>query len=197
MITISRQFGSRGSAIGKQIAERTGFTFWDSELLDRMADEAKASKATLAWIDEHPRSAWNDFLDGMLLGDEYTESEYLRRLIRVLHGIQKSGSGVVVGRGSQFVLQSDQALRVRFVCPMDLRVASVMERHDLREKAAVRLIKKVDKQREVFMQHHYGRPLEDPANFDIVLNSGTLSAEVAVETVMAAYENRFGRRPTA
>jgi len=196
VITISRQFGSRGSAIGQEVAERTGFTFWDSELLHRMSDEANASKATLAWVEEHPRSAWNDFLDGMLLGEEYTESEYLRRLIRVLHGIQETGSGVVVGRGSQFVLQPDRALRVRFVCPMELRVQGVMKRRDVTEEAASRLIEKVDEERETFMQQHYGRPLEDPSNFDLVLNSGTLPEEVAVETVMTAYEKRFGYRPS-
>ncbi len=46
VITISRQFGSRGSAIGQEVAERTGFTFWDSDLLHRMSEEANASKGT-------------------------------------------------------------------------------------------------------------------------------------------------------
>ena len=196
VISISRQFGSRGSAIGKLIAQRTGFTFWDSKLLHQMADEAQASRTTLSWVDEHPRGAWADFLDGMLLGDEYTESEYLRRLIRVLDGIQRAGSGVVIGRGAQFVLRANCALRVRFVSPMEQRIAGVMERHEKTKKGASKLIAEVDKEREVFMQHHYERSIHDPASFDIVLNSGTMDDSVAVETVMTAYESRFGRRPT-
>jgi cytidylate kinase len=196
VISISRQFGSRGSAIGQAVAEKTGFTFWDSELLHQMADEANASRTTLAWVDEHPRGAWADFLDGMLLGDEYTESEYLRRLIRVLDGIQKTGASVVVGRGTQFILKPGYALRVRFVCPMEQRIKGVMKRHDQTKKEALKLIAKVDKEREIFMQHHYGRALEDASNFDIVLNSGTMSKDVAVATVMTAYESRFRRSPT-
>lgn len=195
VITISRQFGSEGAAIGNQLALATGFTFWDSELLHEMADATEANRSTLAWVDEHPRSAWSDFLDGMLLRDNYTESEYLRRLIRVLDGIQKTGSGVVVGRGSQFVVNAKRALRVRFVCPLDRRITRVSEGHELDTKEAARLIERVDHEREVFMQHHYDRSLADPTNFDIVLNTGAMSHEVAVQTILTAYEARFGRRP--
>ncbi|MEE2830445.1 MAG: cytidylate kinase-like family protein [Myxococcota bacterium] len=195
IISISRQFGSRGSAIGEGLAERTGFTFWGSVLLHRMADEANANEAALAWVDEHPRSAWNDFIDGMPLGDEYTESEYLRRLVRVLHGIQTTGAGVVVGRGSQFILSAGKALRVRFACPLADRIRGVMEGHKLDEIAAARLVKKVDRERQAFMQSHFGQSLEDPSNFDLTLNSGSMPEEVCLETILTAYEERVGRRP--
>jgi len=191
VITISRQFGSRGSAIGQRVAEELGFSFWDKELLHRMAEEAEASESTLSWIDERPRGAWNDFVEGILLGDKYTESEYLRQLVEVVRAISDKGRGVIVGRGSQFILGPRRALRVRFVCPQKMRVESIAERRSITTGKAERLIQKVDKERGTFLMHHYGKEREDPSSFDLIINTGTVTEERATQIVLDAYRQQF------
>ena len=37
IITISREFGSGGRSIGKQVAEKLGYAFYDRELVDEVA----------------------------------------------------------------------------------------------------------------------------------------------------------------
>ncbi|MDR1092490.1 MAG: cytidylate kinase-like family protein, partial [Prevotella sp.] len=37
IITVSRQFGSAGKTIGKMVAEKLGFAYYDKELIDRVA----------------------------------------------------------------------------------------------------------------------------------------------------------------
>ena len=40
IITISREFGSGGRTIGRMVAEKLGFAFYDKELVDHVALES-------------------------------------------------------------------------------------------------------------------------------------------------------------
>ena len=44
IITISREFGSGGRTIGKQVAEQMGYQFYDKELIEKIAQEAGLSR---------------------------------------------------------------------------------------------------------------------------------------------------------
>ncbi len=191
-VTISRQFGSQGGEVGRRAAGLLGFTFWDQELVHRMADAAEAQAAALSWVDERPRGAWADFVDGILMGDEYTESEYLRRLIQVVRGIANRGAGVILGRGSHYILGPERALRVRVVAPLEARVASVAERHGVSPAEARRLVQRTDRERESFMRHHYDRKLEDAASFDLVVNAGSMSLDQTAAVIASTWRARFG-----
>ena len=43
VITISRQFGAGGITLGQMIADRLGYTFFNHEIIQRVADKAKVS----------------------------------------------------------------------------------------------------------------------------------------------------------
>ena len=44
IITISREFGSRGRLIGKRLAEKLDVPFYDKQLLDRIAEESSSAR---------------------------------------------------------------------------------------------------------------------------------------------------------
>ena len=44
IITIGRQYGSGGRAVGQKIAEHYGIRFWDNEILDRVAKDSGYAK---------------------------------------------------------------------------------------------------------------------------------------------------------
>jgi hypothetical protein len=53
VITISRQFGSGGRTIGKEVAERLGIPYYDKELVDRVAKESGFSHEFIEEIGEY------------------------------------------------------------------------------------------------------------------------------------------------
>jgi hypothetical protein len=56
----------------------------------------------------------------------------------------------------------------------------------------------VDADRRAFMRDHYGKDVEDPAGYDLIVNTGTVPLDRAVGLVVAAYDARFPDvRPTA
>ena len=44
IITVSRQFGSRGHTIAREVADRLGFVFYDNELITEVARHSGLSE---------------------------------------------------------------------------------------------------------------------------------------------------------
>ena len=76
IITIAREFGARGEALGRTLAEGIDFSFWDQELVHAMAEESGANEAFLATVDEYRRNVIEDSVDGALMGGKYMNSAY-------------------------------------------------------------------------------------------------------------------------
>ena len=54
IITISREFGSGGRTIGREVAKRLGYSFYDKELIEKIAEESGLSEE---YIEEHGESS--------------------------------------------------------------------------------------------------------------------------------------------
>ena len=194
-ITISRQFGALGGALGQALAEELGFTCWDQELVHAVARRSGMDEQMLATVDEQTRTTIDLFIDGLLRGRTYSEGEYLRQIGRLIQTISAHGSGIIVGRGGQFLLDSSETLHVRTVCPLGPRIRGVAQRRGVSESEAKAIIEKGEKERQAFIQKHYGRDVTDPATYDLTVNVGSFSVEKAVQIVKTAYEKRFGDVP--
>ena len=195
LITVSREFAALGAAIGEQAARKLGFSFWDQEIVHAIAEETGASQALLASLDEQARSRIEDFISESVMGAEATVGEYVRQLIRVVRTIERHGGAVVIGRGAQFILAPEAALRVRVVCPYERRVQRYAEREGLSEREAERKVMQVERERQSFIRRHYDRDVSEPSHYDIVINTESILPDAAADLVVAAYRVKFGRLP--
>jgi cytidylate kinase len=195
LITLSREFGTLGSAIGEQAARKLGFSFWDQEIVHTIAQETGTREALLASLDEQARSRLEDFIKASLIGAEATVVEYVRQVIRVVRTIERHGGAVVIGRGAQFVLAPEMALRVRVVCPYEKRVERYAQRENLGKREAERQLTQVERERQAFIRRHYDRDVGFPGHYDIVINTESIAPDRAADLVVAAYQAKFGRLP--
>jgi len=195
VITISREPCAGGTTLGRSIAERLGFACWDQQLLTRIAEKAGAVESILASVDERVHSSVMEFVRSLLVGFEYTQDEYRIVLTKVVGAIALQGAGVIVGRGGHLILGPSRSLRVRVVCPTSERIARMVARDGVSEAAAARKIRDVGSDIAAFMRHHFQQDASDPHNFDVIVNSGSLSIESATDIVVAAYKTQFGQVP--
>ncbi len=197
VVTIEREFGARGEALGRSLADQTGFTFWDGELVHAVAEESGANETVLRSLDEHRRGAIEESIQGALFGGQHMASEYLRRLMKLIHTIAAHGGSVVVGRGAQYVLAADAALRVRVVSPLEERIRGYAQRQGIPESRARAQVARFDAERLRFVRQFFSRDATLAADYDLVVNTGTFALERAAGIVLEAYVARFGRRPSA
>lgn len=193
MICISREYGARGAAMGRRAAERLGFRFYSQELIHEIAEVAHVRQQVVESLDERVQDGISEWVAGLMKRGVFTPSDYLRNLSKVVLTLGRHGKGVIIGRGAQFILEPKATLRVRVVAPLETRVARIAERDGLSPETARATIRRIDAERVAFNRQHYGTDIGDPANYDLVVNTGTLGIEGAANQVIAAFEGRFGR----
>jgi cytidylate kinase len=187
VVTIARDYGARGVEVARLVADRLGVRYWDRELVAEVAAHMHVDPSVLAGFDEHrteglpvPTQAWP------------SRADYQSRLEVVARSIASRGPAVLVGRGLGFLFAPDACLRVRLVCPIEQRVASLIERSQLSPDTARAAIEYVDRERASFVRDMHGREVDDPDGYDLTISTGNLSPEAAAELVLSAYRARFG-----
>ena len=102
---------------------------------------------------------------------------------------------MLLGRGSPFLLPAQCSLRVRVVAPLELRVKRVAEQDKLPVLEAQAWVEKFDADREQFVKRCFSRDANSPMNYDLVINTGDIAAEAAVEMVLIALKSKLGVHP--
>ncbi len=193
MICVSREYGARGAAVARMVAEQLGFQFYSQELIQEIAEVARVRQQVVASLDERLQDSISEWVTGLMKRDGFSPSDYLRNLSKVVLTLARHGKGVVVGRGAHFILERKSTLRVRVIAPLETRVARIAERDGMATGEARANIRRIDAERVAFNRRHYGADLADPANYDLIVNTGTLGLEGAASQIVGAYESRFGR----
>ena len=146
----------------------------------------------LTALDEHVQSPVTDYVESVVVGLEYSQEEYWRTLVRVVSEVARRGSAVLIGRASHLIVDPEQALRVRIVCPRDVRVARLMADEGVSETVARRRVHSRQKELSTFVRHHFQHDVASPEDFDVVINTGAFTVPQAVDIVVASYYQRFG-----
>ena len=120
VITIGRQFGSGGRAIGKLVAEKLRIPFYDKEIIKHIAQESGLSHEILDDYDEKPT---NSLLYSIVM-DVYPSMNYVGTTLNQqiyqaqFDTIKKLGQGescVIVGRGADYILRDCDHLTSVFI----------------------------------------------------------------------------------
>jgi cytidylate kinase len=191
-VALSRLPGAGADAFGRELAERLDYAFFGIEIVDHIARETGLRKELVAGVDEHVRGTIERYLGDAFRGARFTESDYLRHVVRTIAALGERGAAVILGRGSPFILPPERALRVLLVAPRAHRIERIAKQEHLSREAADARIDALDDERREFLVHHFGRNPDAPEHYDLTLNLGTLSLDAALDLCQIALRARFG-----
>ena len=186
VITISREPGSGGRIVATELGKKLGLDVFHQEIINEMAESAQVSSRILKTLDEKGLSVLEEWITSLVDNQHLWPDQYLRHLMKVIGTIGKHGSAVIVGRGANFVLPSEGRIRVRIIAPLDLRVESVSSNFGVSAEEAKRRIIRTESERRAFIRKYFNADITDPINYDLVLNTGTLSIEAAANVIKSA-----------
>ena len=191
-IVISRDPGSGGNLIGKKVAKKLGWQFFDKALMLRLAEELDIPADEFAHVDEHARSWFADSFHAIFNPDYVSDVRYITHLKKVLLHAAKKGDMVIVGRGANLILPHDKCLRVRITASFATRVDNTFkyENKKSREEAAA-WVRRIQSHRNDFIRQYFGTNPHNPWNYDLVISTDHLSLDQAVEIVLNAYKVKF------
>jgi cytidylate kinase len=117
--------------------------------------------------------------------------EYVHMVGMVVQNMAKEGNILIVGRASQVLLKDNpEALHVQVVAPLSHRVEKLMRVEGLTQAQARKRIAASDRARADYLQRYYGVRWLDPHLYDLVVNTGRLSIQTAVQLVVLAQVQR-------
>lgn len=204
IITIRGQLGSGAPEIGKLIADRLHIDYIDREIIAQVAEQIQRPKQDIAAKELPPGSLLGRISEALERNAYYRASayipvweipledtQYLPALESVIKDITRSGSVVIHGRGSQFILKGlPGVLHVLVVAPFDLRVKRIMESSKAKESEARKEIERFDGSRRVFTKRYFHADLEDSVHYDLVINTEYFSYDDAAFIIIGALHQK-------
>lgn len=189
-IALSRERGSGGAEVAREIGRQLGWQVYDRELLDRIAEEAGVRTELLSSIDEK-RSHWLvELLESFGKASTMSSCAYVRHVVETMLALALHGECVIVGRGSAAVLPPETTLRLRIVAPVADRVKHLARRLGVSEAKAAHDIQKVDAERAAFVKGYFHQEVSDEHHYDLTINTARLSVEQAAGIAVDALRRR-------
>lgn len=193
VITVSRQRGSGGSRIAELLSRSFDYTLLHRNVIDRMCTSSNIRRSILESLDEHAKSQLATWCDAMV-SQRYTDSnDYVRLLLETIRSVAALGGVVVVGRGSNFIVGLDHGLHVRVVAPREQRIQRLVTHARFSPRDAGREVDASDHERAEFIRKVYGRGIADPEGYDLVVNTGAITFDEAVDLIATAARAKFER----
>ncbi len=186
VITVSREPGSGGNLIARELSEKLGLGLFHQAVIHEMANSAKVSTRFVQTLDEKAMNVLDEWIAALVDARHLWPDQYLQHLMRVIGTIGEHGSAVMVGRGGNFIVPPQKRMRVRVMAPMDFRIKSVAAEFKVSVKTAKRRVVRTESDRRAFIRKYFNADIDDPANYDLIINTGTIGIDAAVDAIIGA-----------
>ena len=184
IITISRQFGSGGRTIGKEVAQKLGIPCYDQELIEKISEDTGLNAE---FISAHTETTVYSTLIASAFNTYSASStqDYLWDIqVKIITRLADEGPCVIVGRCADYVLDGNPDLfRVFLFSDMESKKKRIMELYSLTEKQAKDAIVKTEKTRRTYYNYYTDRTWGDVASYDLCLNVGKIGIDATIEII--------------
>ena len=198
VISISREYGSGGRLIGKQLAQQLGIPCYDRTIIQKAAEKSGLSPDFIARAGERLRGRFRlpvpagggnpAFSDQSVPASQqafFAQSEVILELA-------DQGPCVIVGRCSDYVLgDRPGCLKVFLWADLDSRVRRCLDEYHLPPAGVEQRIRQTDRDRSSYYAHYTGRIWGDMRSFDLTLNTAVTGVDGAVEVIAALVKARL------
>lgn len=191
VITLSREPGSGGRPIAELVAKELKYELYDEKFVEDIAKSAKRRAEFIKSIDEKTRSMITDVLQSVLNPDYVSDMTYIRHAAKVVLTKAHQGKVVFLDRGTNFMVPSQHALRVRIQAPYSIRVTRAVKYEGVDKDMAKEIIRQVDLERKNFVRQYFGRNISNANYYDLVLNTTSMTLDDARDIIILAFRRKF------
>ncbi len=197
IITISREFGSGGRTIGREVANRLGIPFYEKELVDQIALESGFAPKFVEENGEHaPGKSRLSYafshqgVPGIMNG--LSTADFLWSIqCNVILQLAEKGPCVIVGRNADYILKDrNDVLDVFIHAEPEFRADRIVRLYGESEKSPMTRLAEKDKRRQINYEHYTGLSWGSAQNYDICLDSGRLGIENCVDVIVKLYNQK-------
>lgn len=209
VITISRQFGTAGVPIARELAKRFGAEFLDREIVAAVAERSGIPEAEAEGYDERLPSLWQRLASALassapevamppLPADVVPASAMHERLAAITRAVIEEaatrGNAIIVGRGGVFIIgRRPDTLHVQLHASLEARVRYLLMRIeevpvDTRpdEDSLRQLCRSIDSARQGYVRRLFDADWLHVSHHDLSIDSGRLGVEQTADIIESA-----------
>lgn len=190
VITIARDFGAEGHEIGKMLSNELGIPLYDNELLVRASVRAGVTTDQIAAYDESLAAEVSAFLPDRV--DARSAADKLfKQMEGVIRDLGATESCIIEGRLSDYILSDNPNLiSVLVTAPLEARVSIVGGKRGLSDKKARKLVKRMQRTRELFYKRYSAGKWKLHSGKDLVVNRARFGRQGCCDIIAAAYRTK-------
>lgn len=174
-ITITREFGSLGRSIAKELSRELGVEFYDRDIVEEVAQKLNLPISQVS--DEEEKSKHSFWPRMFPLG---TDEDYIQDIIfdvqkDIILDLAKKSSCILVGRCSDYLLEHEKNnINIFIYAPYAKRLENCIETLGMTESEAKRMITSVDRARNIYHKKYAGFLPNDPEHKNLMIDSSLL-----------------------
>lgn len=189
IVTISREFGSGGRTIGKEVARQLGILCYDQELLEKLAEESGFSRD---YLREQGEYAGEKGLFGLSLAQRtygLTNQDQIWKIqYDLICRLAEEGPCVIVGRCADYILRDKaNCLRVFIHASLEKRAERIVREYGERPESPEQRLRDKDKRRATYYRFYTDMKWGQAQNYHISLDSGELGLDRCVDLIKQLY----------
>jgi cytidylate kinase len=183
VITVEREYGSRGAEFATQLAKHLGWKLIDQCLIEEIAQKAGVTQKLAERCDErldpwyyrYGKAFWHGSLERLpaLPESEVFDSERMVEFVREYLGrVAEEGNCVVVGRGAASILaKAPHCFHVFVYASMWRKVRWFEEQFPEHAKEAEQELLATDRRRAAYVRRFYDHDWSDRRLYHLMINS--------------------------
>jgi cytidylate kinase len=195
VITISRQYGSGGRELGRQLAQTLGIPFYDYEVIAMAASGGNVAEKVFANAENQAKSRLKLTL-GRIAGGEYKMSlndQVFHTQASVIRTIADRSPAVIVGRCADYVLKDyTQTINIFIQASQEYRLQQAISRNGYTPTQAAEFLKKVDKSRATYHNFYSDNKWGQREFYDLCIDAGKVPQEVTLQILVSYVRAALG-----
>ena len=177
IITISREFGSGGRFIGKEVAKKLGIAYYDKNIISQIAEKSGLSPE---YIQENAELSPKKGLfayafSGRDITGKSVEDMVYEAQRNIILELAEKEPCVIIGRNADYILKDrDDVLNVFIHGDMPEKIKRITGLYNVKEKEAVKMMADTDKRRRTNYNFYTDQNWGKASNYTLCLNSSQL-----------------------
>lgn len=191
VICIARDYGTEAHEIGLLLSRELGIPLYDNEILVRASMRAGVTTEEIAAYDEVIENELAAFLPDRF--DARTRADKLfKQMANVIRDLGSTESCIIEGRLADYILRDNPNLiSVFLTAPFDARVEIVRRKRDCSVKKATKLVKRMQKARELYYRRYSAGKWTLGKENDLVVNRAIFGRQGCTDIIAAAYRTKL------
>jgi len=199
-ITISRQTGAAAGEISELLIEllkpktknpQLEWAIFDKNLIEKVIEDHNLPEKLSNYLTEEKHSFLNSMMNE-LFGIHPSPLRLVHKTTKTILQLAQMGNCIIVGRAANIITRNlEDTYHIRIIAPLKKRIEQVQSYFNFSEDEAKKFIEKEEEKRREYVKHYFHKDIDDPALYDIVINTERHSLEETAQILACAITKKL------